>query len=474
VKKAFFRLLFLIAFAAAAFIGFRIRNKNEPLQYFDADTQCIVAMDGIRNKDFSEVWPFLETLFREEETPTPEEIQKNRKYLSKLYLLADTSGSGKKRKTVAIADPGLYYYLALFRAKTWLDDDHGVYRLKEEVLDEQGEKYPLLRKLRLDFGNGLIFVAQSAEDLQYFKGKAAQYREKRKGEKNKAPAVVAEDQKRKEVREILDDNRKKLLTALWFFPENGLGLTALSFSNYAKNEVFYQDAVLYFREEVDAPVFEGSDKRKLARVKGDAWAYLSLRDYSDLNRILLLYDFFTSLGESPEKARDVLSGPYRVSNSTKEALFFLQLLSGITLEDELKNIDREILLSVDEKTLAIAVKKTDRVKKIVRKIDISKESVAIDEDKKTVRIMLPFLKDLAAVNPTLQDRIPELAKNQFLAANIPMGTVTPLLPEDWSWLSAFRNIEITGQGREIRIHTSCNLEDYNRAVENIREKNKGN
>ncbi|MDR1832614.1 MAG: hypothetical protein LBQ97_07795 [Fusobacteriaceae bacterium] len=471
MKKVLRRLISLIGATGIAFFGWRFKIKNAPSDYVDLTTKAIVAMEGVKKKNFAEIRPFAEAVFPELSAEDFDALEQNKKYIKKLWFILDGTAA-KKDIPILVADPGLYYYPLLMRLKTFLDGEKGVYRLKEEFLAEAGDQAAFLRTLRCNFANGLIFVGQEAEDIAYFQKKPERRDKVRSGERKKDPMVILEDQKCERIRSLITEQEKKFVTAVYDFPgENALGLDMAAATLDAGALTFTAEALLLFDREIVSPFYDSSDERKLTKLKGTSWIYLSLRNFSDIEAILMTYDVLTELGDDPEKAARMLSGPYRVNNSTKEALFFIELLSGVSIAKELANIDREILFSPDERTLSAALKDTDRAGKLTGKLKVGGDALTVDAAKKIVNVKISALNMLPSpAEPTAETLIPVL-KKQFFSARIATSLLTPFLEDGWEALRMFPEISGKGSGNRVEIKASCTLEAYARELGALKKKN---
>ncbi|WP_429249244.1 hypothetical protein [Fusobacterium sp. PH5-29] len=435
------KLVVSIVLLVIVFVGYRIHIKKSPIDFIKNDTKSIIILDKISNKNFKELELILCDFMKKEDI---EKLGKNKKYVSEVYIISDDELYNHAIDFVAIVDTGMYYYPALSQWKSYFTKIDDIYKTKEKYKEEIKNIFPNVDVLYADYKGGLFFVSNKIEYLKKY--------------------LEESEEKNKNLETIIKESKSNLYTFVYNnsnTKEFGMDFVTLTAS--LKDKEIFQNIKIYLNEMIYSFLDYQPDKRRLKDDITNDSIYISMEDFSKLEKIIFnQYNF----------------------NRTMSSLFSLTTaFLGINVKDEMKNIDGEVLIDFNNDKIIIALKDVERIKKLYGTLGkfafLSNDVVEIDVDKKllTLHSMLGSKKHNIP-NKNEKKKV-YIRKEQFLYGHITpsrMDEISKINPSDMLDLEKNlikKDIVIKGVDGVIEIETIITKEDLLIHINNYREKIKG-
>ncbi|MDR3258249.1 MAG: hypothetical protein LBT51_01365, partial [Fusobacteriaceae bacterium] len=199
MKKKLFKFLSILIILGIAFTGYRIKNKKNPIDYINDDIAIVLAFDNLNNKFFDEIVSFIES------SNDKNDFENFKKYISKIYFLADYNAKNELGESIIIIDPGIYYYLALMKIDDYFEKDNELYRIRDEYLEKMKEIYPNIKNIYGDYSNGLFFISEEKNSIIKFKVN---------------PSSSQNPEKNKKIKNILKENKNNIYNGILSINKN--------------------------------------------------------------------------------------------------------------------------------------------------------------------------------------------------------------------------------------------------------------
>jgi len=438
MRRKLKKLFMLIIFLVISFFVYRMVIKKEPMDFAQKDTKSILVIDKFSKKNFREMEPLFMDFVKKEDI---DQLEKNKKYISKIYVFSDSELYENSLDFTAVIDPGLYYYVALSKWGEYFEKTDGIYKVKDAYKEEIKNVLPSAETLYADYKNGLFFVSNKKDYLKKY--------------------LTEETQKNEKITTIIKENKSNLYTFI-YNNENSkeFGIEFVSFTAILKNKIVSQRAKVYLNELIYSVFDYQPAERKLKSLIKEDSLYLSIEDFSKLEKILF--------------------NQYTLGSSTG-GLGFGMGLFGINIKKELQNIDGELVVDFKDKKIHTLLKDVEMTKKLVGKFDkilrLDAGMISIDEANKSLTINLGEI--LPVNNEPSESKTQEttapteiyLSKDQFLYGHITpkqLKDVVPLENLDKGLIK--EDIIIKGIGRTVEIQTNTTMENLANTIKHYREK----
>jgi hypothetical protein len=395
-------------------VGYRMKIKKKPIDYINDDIAIVVAIDDFNNKFFDEIGSLIES---PNDRADFESFKKN---ISNLYLLSDYNSKGQPGETIVIIDPGFYYYPAIFKIDDYFEKDkdeknNEIYKLRDEFLEKVKEIYPKIKNIYGDYSNGLFFISDEINSIKKFKDNLSS---SQNSEKNK------------KIKNILKDGKNNIYNGILSVNKNmPIGIEMITNSlNFNKKEAT-QNISVYLDNEPQSVFYNNQNNRKINKVTGDNYLYVSVDDF------LFLY-----------KGTLLLADSFKYGSQ----FYLLQAVTGIKFNHELENINGEILLSLDDNSLKIALKDPQRLKKIFKNFNIDEsEFLSVDEENKIADIKLHLeSENVSHELKNLKNKEIKMDKNQFVSGEISLAKIQEFITEKYKMPDYYNHVKINIKGEE--------------------------
>lgn len=411
------------------FVGYRIFTKKSPMDFVKKDTKAIIVMDKMSNKNFKEVESILRDFMEKKDI---EELDKNRKYISKIYVISDNELYEQSIDFVAIIDTGMYYYPALNQWEKYFVKTDGIYRTKEEYKEKVKNILPGADTMYADYKGGLFFISNKTEYLKKY--------------------LVESKEKNKNLETIIKENKSNLYTFIYNNNKTKeLGLDFITLTATLKNKEIFQNVKFHLNEVIYSFLDYQPSKRRLKDFIINDSIYISMEDFSKLEKIVF--------------------NQYGLDDSMGSAFAMGAAFLGVDIKKELQNIDGEILVDLNNKKIIVALKDVEQTKKLYGKLGklmMSNDRIAnIDSDKKILTINLGLDKE------TVTQKDVYIRKEQFLYAHITPSKAKEINSSeilDWDNDIIKRDIIVKGINRVIEIETTITKENLLEHINYYREK----
>lgn len=316
MKKRYILLLVIVIFVGFL-VGYRFGYKVSPREFITEDTKIIYANEGIADKNFKEIVPLINAVGKEADYGKFEEVKK---YISKVYVFSDSEFYSSELKTAVVVDTGYWYFFILKDSVKYFDRDGEFYRLKNEYL----EKYGLKKDIYMCFHRGLIIFSENKSVLKKIINKKGIYNAK--------------------IENIIDETRDNILGTIIYnntkTKDLGIDVVALT-GTIDKNLVKLQGKIVGDKD-VFAVFNEQPEERKLLKYTGKNTLYLSMKDFSELEKLI-----FNS---------------YTLGSNKDLILAMWQGFIGAKPSELLKEIDGEIIADSSNAAMMIPLKNAEKVR----------------------------------------------------------------------------------------------------------------
>lgn len=317
------------------FLGYKVVYKASPRDFITKETRIIYANEGINTKNFT---PLLALIENEEEKEKISSEMKNLKYISKFYIFSDREFYEMSEKSfTGVIDTGYWYFLILKNMGKYFELKDDIYVLKNEYKEKylgniQGDLY-------LKNYKGLFIFSFGEKNLKDFIAKDGKYLYN------------------KEIENTIDIKRDNLLGTL-IYNNSGTdfyGINLLINSGTIENNKVISESEIVI-DDKESEIFKSTkDKRELVKYLGKNDIYLSVDDFSKLDKIIF--------------------NPFIIgANIDSKAIFAVwKNLLGIDIEEILKEIDGETIYKLDEESFMIKVKdEAPEIKRILTMLNDEK------------------------------------------------------------------------------------------------------
>lgn len=429
------KLIISIVFLVIVFIGYRIFTKKSPIDFVKTDTKAIIVMNKMSSKNFKELEPVLKDFMEKKDI---EELDKNRKYISKIYIISDNELYEQSIDFVAIIDPGIYYYLAINQWEKYFVKTDGIYKTKEEYKEKVKGILPGADTVYADYKGGLFFVSNKTEYLKKY--------------------LAESKEKNKNVETIIKENKSNLYTFIYNNNKTKeLGVDFITLTATLKNKEIIQNIKFHLNETIYSFLDYQPSKRRLKNSITNDSVYISMEDFSKLEKVIFnQYGLDTSMG-----------------SAFSLGIAFL----GVDIKKELQNIDGELLIDLNNGKISIALKDVEQVKKLYGKLGklmISNDKIVnIDSDKKILTINLGLDEKNNDGSTQLVKNETYIRKEQFLYAHITPSRVKEINTSEILNLNnnlIKKDIIIKGVNRVIEVETTITKENLLEHINYYREK----
>lgn len=429
------KLIISIVFLVIVFIGYRIFTKKSPIDFVKTDTKAIIVMNKMSSKNFKELEPVLKDFMEKKDI---EELDKNRKYISKIYIISDNELYEQSIDFVAIIDPGIYYYLAINQWEKYFVKTDGIYKTKEEYKEKVKGILPGADTVYSDYKGGLFFVSNKTEYLKKY--------------------LAESKEKNKNVETIIKENKSNLYTFIYNNNKTKeLGVDFITLTATLKNKEIIQNIKFHLNETIYSFLDYQPSKRRLKNSITNDSVYISMEDFSKLEKVIFnQYGLDTSMG-----------------SAFSLGIAFL----GVDIKKELQNIDGELLIDLNNGKISIALKDVEQVKKLYGKLGklmISNDKIVnIDSDKKILTINLGLDEKNNDGSTQLVKNETYIRKEQFLYAQITPSRVKEINTSEILNLNnnlIKKDIIIKGVNRVIEVETTITKENLLEHINYYREK----
>lgn len=429
------KLIISIVFLVIVFIGYRIFTKKSPIDFVKTDTKAIIVMNKMSSKNFKELEPVLKDFMEKKDI---EELDKNRKYISKIYIISDNELYEQSIDFVAIIDPGIYYYLAINQWEKYFVKTDGIYKTKEEYKEKVKGILPGADTVYADYKGGLFFVSNKTEYLKKY--------------------LAESKEKNKNVETIIKENKSNLYTFIYNNNKTKeLGVDFITLTATLKNKEIIQNIKFHLNETIYSFLDYQPSKRRLKNSITNDSVYISMEDFSKLEKVIFnQYGLDTSMG-----------------SAFSLGIAFL----GVDIKKELQNIDGEMLIDLNNGKISIALKDVEQVKKLYGKLGklmISNDKIVnIDSDKKILTINLGLDEKNNDGSTQLVKNETYIRKEQFLYAHITPSRVKEINTSEILNLNnnlIKKDIIIKGVNRVIEVETTITKENLLEHINYYREK----
>ena len=315
------KLVGLIVFILVIFggiLGYKLVYKASPRDFITKDTRIIYANEGINTKNFT---PVLALIGDENEKEEIEKEMGNLKYISKFYIFSDKEFYDINEKTfTGVVDTGYWYLLILKNVGKYFDYKDDVYVLKKEYRDKYLKN--TYSDLYMKNYKGLFIFSFGEKNLKDFIAKDGKYLYN------------------KEIEDTLDVKRDNLL-GTFIYNNSGTdfyGVNLLTNSGTIKDDKVVSESEIII-DEKESGIFKiTKENRELVKYVGKNDIYISVDDFSKLDKLIF---------------NPMILG----ANIDSKAVFALwKNLLGIDIEEILKEIDGEVIYSLDEQSFMIKIK----------------------------------------------------------------------------------------------------------------------
>jgi|GEM_PF-3443520 len=441
MKKRLKQLVAIIILLLVCFVAYRIKTKKHPMEFVKKDTKAILVIDNVSKKNFRELEPLFADFVEKEDV---DQLEKNKKYISNIYVFSDSELYEPSIDFVAVVDTGIYYYIALGKWSTYFEKADGVYNIKDDYKEEITNVLPGTETLYADYRNGLFFISNKKDYLKKYLN----------NEDGKSERI-------EKIETIIKENKSNLYTFVYNNEDSKeFGLEFTSYTASLKNNIISQNAKIYLNDSLYSFVDYQPNERKLKDLIKKDSLYLSMEDFSKLENILFNQHTLGNLGSG---------------------LGFLRFF-GIDLKKELQNIDGELLIDFENKKAHILLKDVEITKELIGKFDsgffrLPDDVVFVDEANKTLMVSWSeFSESSANTNATQVEEatIPlevYLSRDQFLYAYITHDLLKETrLSENIDESLTNYDITVIGTGRTLELKGNSPLEDLAVVIKNYRER----
>ena len=311
-------LIVFILVILGGILGYKLVYKASPRDFITKDTRIIYANEGINTKNFT---PVLALIGDENEKEEIEKEMGNLKYISKFYIFSDKEFYDINEKTfTGVVDTGYWYLLILKNVGKYFDYKDDVYVLKKEYRDKYLKN--TYSDLYMKNYKGLFIFSFGEKNLKDFIAKDGKYLYN------------------KEIEDTLDVKRDNLL-GTFIYNNSGTdfyGVNLLTNSGTIKDDKVMSESEIIIDEKESGIFKTTKENRELVKYVGKNDIYISVDDFSKLDKLIF---------------NPMILG----ANIDSKAVFALwKNLLGIDIEEILKEIDGEVIYSLDEQSFMIKIK----------------------------------------------------------------------------------------------------------------------
>lgn len=307
MKKTVGLVISIICLVLVASLGYKFIYKISPREFITKDTRIIYANEGINNKNFSQLLPFLEN---EEQKKSFEKNVKKLKYISKVYVFSDKEfyEFGKKN-AVVVVDPGFFYPLYLTKINEYFEPvKDGVFKMLPETRDKYFSE--VKEDIFLLPYRGLFILAVRPGFLKEF---------------SENPKKYMYD---KDIENYLDENRDNLLGTL-VYSNKGIdfyGIDYFTITGTVKNNLLDIEQRVVLNKETAKKYQSTKSERELVKYLDKGDIYIAPDDFSKVDNLLF--------------------NPYIIGQNVDKNTF-VNIWKGIfdiDIEEMLQEIDGEVLI----------------------------------------------------------------------------------------------------------------------------------
>ena len=414
MKKRYI-LLFVIIIFVGFLAGYRFGYKVSPREFITEDTKIIYANEGIADKDFKEIMPLMDAAGKETDY---EKFEETKKYISKVYAFSDSDFYNREIKTAVVVDTGYWYFFILKDSVKYFDKDGEFYRLKNKYM----EKYGLKKDIYMCFHRGLIIFSENKSVLKKIINKKGTYNAK--------------------IENIIDETRDNTLGVLIYnnTKTKDLGIEVISLTGTVDKNIVKLQGKIIGDKSIFAAFNDQPEERKLLKYAGKNTLYLSMKDFSKLEKLI-----FNS---------------YTLGSNEDIILAMWQGFIGAKPSELLKEIDGEIIADSSNATVMIPLKDAEKIRKALSMFKtedgyrISKRAKLFFKDENT----LIYGKDsfVENISPTA------LVRGQFLYGSLDIYSnfgIEELKETD---------LNITGIGNEIIFEAETDSKNIEKLLRRIK------
>ncbi|MDU1912085.1 hypothetical protein [Fusobacterium sp.] len=317
MKKRYI-LLFIVIIFVGFLVGYRFGYKVSPREFIAEDTKIIYANEGIADKDFKEIIPLISAAGKEADY---EKFEKIKKYISKVYAFSDSDFYNKELKTSVVVDTGYWYFFILKDSVKYFHKDGEFYKLKSKYM----EKYGLKKDIYMCFHRGLIIFSENKSVLKKIINKKGTYNAK--------------------IENIIDETRDNILGVLVYnnTKNKDLGIEAISLTGTVDKNIVKLQGEIIGDKNVFTAFNDQPEERKLLKYAGKNTLYLSMKDFSKLEKLI-----FNS---------------YTLGSNKDLILAMWQGFIGTKPSELLKEIDGEIIVDSKNAAMVIPLKDGEKIRK---------------------------------------------------------------------------------------------------------------
>ncbi|MDR3259434.1 MAG: hypothetical protein LBT51_07480, partial [Fusobacteriaceae bacterium] len=255
----------------------------------------------------------------------------------------------------------------------------------------------------------------------------------------------------KKIKNILKENKNNIYNGILSINKNiPIGIEMITSSFNFNDKEALQNFSVYLNNEPKSVFYNNPNNRKINKVNGDNYLYVSVDDF------LFLY-----------KGAVMLADFFKYGNQ----FYLIQVFLGIKFNEELENINGEILLSLDDNSLKATLKDTQKLKKIFKKLHIDdSDFFSIDEEKKILDINLSFKNTNISnglKNKKIIDKEIIMNKNQFISGELSLNKIQEFIINQYKFADFYNHVKINIKGEKKLIKIQF-ISPYDKFVEEIK------
>lgn len=316
--KKFLSFIAVLVVILGIFLGYKLVYKISPRDFITEDTRIVYANENIKNKNFT---PLLEYIENVEDRERLSSNLEDLKYVSEIYLFSDKEFYELNEKSfVGVVDTGYWYFIILKNINKYFDISGDMYILKSEIKERY---YPQLQgDIFMKNYRGLFLLSLSEKNLKDFIAKDGKYLYN------------------KEIEEAFDVKRDNLFGTLIYNNHGNdfYGVKLLINSGTLDKEGIISEEEIVLDEKENSIFKNTTINPSLAKFLKKNDIYISVDDFSKLLEL-----FFNPL----------VTGS-KVDSRAVTAIW--KGIFGIDIEELLKEIDGEAILSLDDISGMIKIK----------------------------------------------------------------------------------------------------------------------
>lgn len=402
----------IISLILVVLLGYKFVYKVSPREFITKDTRIIYANEGVNNKNFLQLLPFIG---EKKDLKSFEKNIKKIKKISKIYLFSNKEFyEVGKRNVVVVIDPGYAYPIYLTKINNYFElVRDNIFRMKTEARenllgDVKDDVYMLPYR-------GIFIFSLKSGLLKEFVENEKKYMYD------------------KEIENYLDENRDNLLGTV-IYNNKGVdfyGIDFLTITGTVKNDLLNIEQRLILDKETAEKYKSEKNERKLANYleKGDI--YIAPNDFSKLENLLF--------------------NPY-ITGQRVDKNTFLNIWKGIfdvDIEDILKEIDGEVLIRNNSKGISGMFRMKNEFPETRKLLNILNGENGILGLKKQIEVQDENIIIVGENNFVEKVKTYSLPKGTFLFGDVDISEILRV-PD--------LEVKILGQNNEIKVDVEMSAE----------------